>query len=193
MLIKQKSLIVAIVSSFVIALVLVLTLVGYLAYIELKGEEFKRSYQELLQKANAKVYSRHIEISKLKAKIETSGVLKGKPIIEGVLKNKGPRDITNMMVNIKFLDKDSAVLYEEIFNPREPSLGTSGLSLASIPYLSGTTKIFLKQNESLPFKKILVNCPKEIVDELRSEDRSSVHKLSKWSGKLTFEILSISF
>lgn len=53
MLIKQKSLIVALVSSFVIVLVLVLTLIGYLAYIELKGEEHKRDYQKLLQKINA--------------------------------------------------------------------------------------------------------------------------------------------
>lgn len=51
MLIKQKSLIVALLSSFIISLVLVLTLIGYLVYIELKGKEFKRSYQELLQKA----------------------------------------------------------------------------------------------------------------------------------------------
>ena len=54
MLIKQKSLIVALVSSFVVSLVLVLTLICYLFYIELKGEEFKRTYQEMLQKVDAK-------------------------------------------------------------------------------------------------------------------------------------------
>ena len=54
MIIKQKSLIVALVSSTVIALVLVLTLIGYLAYIELKGQESRRVYYELLKKTNAR-------------------------------------------------------------------------------------------------------------------------------------------
>jgi hypothetical protein len=53
--IKEKSLIVALVSSFVIMAVLVFTLIGYLAYIELKGEEFKNSYEKHLQKIRAGV------------------------------------------------------------------------------------------------------------------------------------------
>lgn len=54
MIIKQKSLIVALLSSFVISLVIVLTLIGYLAYVELKKETYKRSYQELLERSNIK-------------------------------------------------------------------------------------------------------------------------------------------
>ena len=53
MLIKRKSLIVALISSFVIALVLVLTLFGYLVYIELKGEGVRRSYHGALRKIKA--------------------------------------------------------------------------------------------------------------------------------------------
>ena len=45
MIIKRKSLIVAVLSSIVVSLVLVLTLVGYAAYTELKGREFRRLYQ----------------------------------------------------------------------------------------------------------------------------------------------------
>jgi hypothetical protein len=54
MIIKRKSLIVAIVSSFVIGLVLVLTLASYLMYVEFKADEARRSYGDLLQKMNTK-------------------------------------------------------------------------------------------------------------------------------------------
>lgn len=192
MIIKQKSLIVALVSSFVIILVLVLTLIGYLAYIELKGEELKRSYQELLQKANAKIYSKNLEVSKLTVKIEKTGALKGKPIIEGVIKNKGPKKITNLLINVKFLDKDSAVIYEESFRPQEPSLGATSLSMVSIPYLYTQTKVILKPNDSLAFKKILANCPSEIVMVLREGEPSSKSSV-RWMGKLVHEIASVAF
>ena len=95
MLIKKKSVIVALVSSFVIALVLILTLVGYFVYLEFKGNEFKRYYSELLEKAKAGVYSKYIDITKLDARIENSGPLKGKPIIEGVVTNKGKKEISH--------------------------------------------------------------------------------------------------
>jgi len=48
MILKRKSLVVALVSSLVVASVMVLTLVGYLVYLELKDEELKRTYQHLL-------------------------------------------------------------------------------------------------------------------------------------------------
>lgn len=50
MILKEKSLIVALVSGFIISAVLVFTLIGYLAYIELKGEESRRAYRELFRK-----------------------------------------------------------------------------------------------------------------------------------------------
>lgn len=192
MIIKQKSLVVALVSSFVIALVLVLTLIGYLAYIELKGEELKRSYLELLQKANAKVYSKYIEISRLIVKVEDMGALKGKPIIEGIIKNKGSKNIASLSINVKFLDHDGASIYEEAFHPQEPSLGSSSLAHIAIPYLSGPAKVILKPKESLAFKRILTNCPKEIVMTLR-EGAPPIKSSSKWSGKLIYEVLGITF
>ena len=48
MLIKPKSLVVALASSFVIALVLILTLASYLLYVEWKGREFDAFYQKRL-------------------------------------------------------------------------------------------------------------------------------------------------
>ncbi len=192
MLIKQKSLIVALVSSFVIALVLVLTLVAYLIYIELRGEEFKRSYQELLAKVNSKVYSKYIEAVKLDAFIEASGALKGKPVIDGVIKNNGSRNITALLMKVKFLDRDGAVIYEVTFHPQEPSLGAQASPQVVIPYLSSPARIILKPRDSLAFKRILANCPREIIQSL--QDKSVTARTGgRWSGKLVFEVLSIDF
>jgi hypothetical protein len=53
MLIKTKSLIVALLSSFLIALVLLLTLASYLIYMELKTRESESSYQKLMIRLKA--------------------------------------------------------------------------------------------------------------------------------------------
>ena len=188
MIIKKKSLIVAIVSSFIICGVLVLTLVGYLAYLEFKDKELQSVYQQLLQKVNAKLYSRHIEISGLTIAMESSGTLKGKPIIEGILRNKGYREVTDILMLVRFLDKDGAVLYEVVFHPQEPSLGVSNLTQVTLPYISRYPKTSIKQGATFPFKKILTNCPKEISSEL-----NRVAGKGSWSGSLETDIISISF
>ena len=61
MLLKKKSYAVTVVSGFVLSCVLILTLVGYVAYIELKNEESKRSYQYSLDKQNANIHGKHIK------------------------------------------------------------------------------------------------------------------------------------
>ena len=171
MLIKRKSLIVALVSSAVIALVLILTLVGYYIYLELKGEEFKRYYEELLGKSKAKVYSRYIEVGKLDARIENTGALKGKPIIEGIVVNRGSKNITGLIVRVSFLDKDNAVIYESDVRPQEPALGSSGIVHVTIPYIYTSPRVVFKPNEQITFKKIITNCPTEIFIELREGEK----------------------
>lgn len=191
MIIKKKSMIVAVISSLVISSVLVLTLVSYVVYNELKAEEFKRRYQDILRRINAKVYSKNIEASKLGAKIESSGALKGKGVLEGVIKNAGPRGISNLLVKVGFLDSDGAAIYETIFYPQEPALGISGLAQVTIPYLS-PPKVIISSGGTLPFKRILSDCPEEIINELKKGSGFSKGR-GKWSGKFTFEVISIDF
>ncbi|OGW77594.1 MAG: hypothetical protein A3I73_05320 [Omnitrophica bacterium RIFCSPLOWO2_02_FULL_45_16] len=190
--IKKKSVIVALVSSLVIALVLILTLVGYLAYIEFKGEEFKRYYSELLDKAKARVYSKYIDITKLDVRIENTGPLKGKPIIEGVVTNKGAKQVAYLVIKVNFLDKDNAVIYEVLLRPQEPALGGAPITHVAIPYLYTPPKAILKPNEQLAFKKIITNCPTEIFVELREGDKPK-KTFGKWSGKLTSQSISLDF
>ena len=53
-LIKRKSLVVAFVSSLILSAVLVLTLISYVAYLEIKERELKVSYERLLKETRAK-------------------------------------------------------------------------------------------------------------------------------------------
>lgn len=53
MMIKKKSLLVALISSAVISIVLILTLVGYIAYLEIKSDETRRESDALLKKIDS--------------------------------------------------------------------------------------------------------------------------------------------
>jgi len=56
MMLKKKSLIVVLISGSIISAVLVLTLIGYVIYTEIKGEGLKRSYQYHLEKILARAH-----------------------------------------------------------------------------------------------------------------------------------------
>lgn len=192
MIIKRKSLIVGLVSSVVIALVLIVTLIGYSIYLEFKSREFGRVYQELLGKAKAKIYSRHLDIFGLDARIENTGALKGKPIIEGAITNKGSREIVNLAIKLNFLDRDSASIYELTAHPQEPALGSTVFTHVSMPHLYSYAHPIdtLKPGQTLKFKKIITNCPTEIFVELR-EGEKPTKSFGRWSGKLTSEVISL--
>lgn len=191
--IKKKSLIVALISSIVICLVLVVNLAGYLIYLELKDDELTKIYRMNLQKVNAKVYSKHIEIARLGASFDMMGPLSGEAVLEGIVRNDGYRDITDLFIKVKFLDRDGAVLYEVAFHPLEPSLGYYGaFTPIPISHLSDSSASVIRPESSLPFKKILTNCPEEILSELKAHAGSPGGK-SRWAGKFDYEILSVDF
>lgn len=166
MILKQKSLIVALISGFIVAVVLVLTLIGYVGYLEIKHEKFRRTYYHLLHKALAKSYIKHVEVTDLRARTESAGALKGHPIVEGDVVNKGSRAISDMLLKVKFLDRNGAAIYEVIFRPQDPALGSAGLSEINIPYINPVARAEIRPGMSLPFKKIMNDLPDEISGEL---------------------------
>jgi hypothetical protein len=190
MLIKRKSLVVAVISSMVIVLVLIVTLAGYSIYIEYKGEEFRKQYQLMLGRVKAGVFSKYITISDLDAKIENSGPLKGKPVIEGTVSNKSGKDISNLSIRVVFLDKENAAIYETEFQPQEPSLGSSSSIYSGIPYLRTPANTALKASQTINFKKVISPCPTEIFIELREGDKPN-KSFGRWSGKLQAQIASL--
>ncbi|MFH1190439.1 MAG: hypothetical protein V1682_07125 [Candidatus Omnitrophota bacterium] len=188
--IKKKSMVVAFVSILVICLVLVVNLAGYLIYLQLKDDESANAYRERLQRVNAKVYSKHIEIAKLGASYYTSGALSHNAVLEGIVRNDGYRDITDLVIKVRFLDPDDAVIYEVIFRPLEASLGSYGaFPNASIYQVTDASLMSVRPENSLPFKKVLVNCPKEILSELKPGSGGK----GRWSGELDYDILSVNF
>jgi len=190
---KKKSLILTLISSIVICLVLVVNLAGYLIYLELKDDELTKIYKAKLQKINAKVYSKYIEIARLGAGFNVTGPLSGKAALEGIIRNDGYRDITDMLIKVRFLDKDGAALYEVTFHPMEPSLGSYGVfAPAPISHPADSLASIIRPESSLPFKKILANCPEEILSELRAGTGSSGGR-GRWAGKLDYEILAVNF
>jgi len=186
---KKKSVIVALISGIIVSIVLILTLVGYSIYLELKNEESRISYMYAMDKINARIYGKYIEISGLTAKIEKSGVLRDKAVLEGTVKNNGQREFSELITKIKFLDTDGAVIYEAISDLLEPALGAGTVGTIKIPYLSYSPHIRVKIGSSLPFKKILTSPPAEIYSCLRDEGGLSKNR-GRWSGRLDYEIVS---
>jgi len=187
--IKKKSLLVALISSFILSAVLVLTLVSYIVYLELKEKDLSASYEHSLEELNAELYASYIEVSGIMVKIESSGALKGNPIIEGSVKNTGNKNVTDLLLKVRFLDKGNAVIYEAIFHPQEPSLGSSSLTQIAIPYLTNYRKLVLKTGDAMAFKRILTNCPPEITSILKKEEIKS----SGSQKRISTEVLSLSF
>ena len=189
---KKKSIIVAFISGLVVSIVLILTLVGYSVYLEIKNEESRISYEYALAKMNARIYGKYIEISGLAAKIEKSGVLKDKVVLEGTLVNNGNRQLSEIIVKIKFLDNDGAVIYAAISDLLEPALGAGTIGAIKIPYISYHPRVTVKIGGSLPFKEILATPPAEIYSCLSDESGLSRNS-ERWSGVLGYELISAKF
>jgi len=191
--IKKKSLVVALISSLVISLVLVMTIVAYLLYIEMRDRNFRSSYAEAIKKISARAYAKQIEFFRLRAVIGRDGAFRGRPMVEGVLINNGNRAISDMLVRMKFRDIDGAVIYEVVFHPQEPALGMSILGQVSIPYLTEPQRISIDPGNRLAFKRILSGCPKEIISAIKEGPERKRKTESGWAGTLEPEILSMEF
>ncbi|MBU0605438.1 MAG: hypothetical protein KKH77_04030 [Candidatus Omnitrophica bacterium] len=193
MIIKKKSMLVALVSILIICLVLVVNLAGYLIYLELKDDELANAYSMRLQEVNAKVYSKHIEIDRLGVSFNSAGFLNKRAVLEGIVRNDGYKDITDLVIRVKFLDDDGAVIYQVTFRPLESSLTSYGaFRPISISHATEASTLAIRPESSHPFKKVLVNCPEEILSELKSGMDSSGGK-ERWAGKLDYDILSVNF
>ncbi len=193
MIIKKKSLLVALVSSVLISMVLVTTIVAYLLYIEMRDRNFRSSYDAAMKKASARAYAKQIEFFRLKAVTGEEGPLKGRLLVEGVLINNGNRAISDMLVRIKFRDTDGAVIYEVVFHPQEPTLGISILAHVPIPSLSEPQRVPIDPGNRLIFKRVLTDCPREIAMAIREGGVRRAGTGRAWSGTLEPEILSMEF
>ena len=196
MFIKSKSLIVVTLSSVVISSVMIFTLIGYYMYIELKERENERVCLDSIKKIQAKIFSKYVEISQLSCEIETSGPLKGRPTITGVIRNLSARRLYNIVLKVKFLDSEKASIYEVVFQPLEPTFGIDQLGPMTMSYLAGSQKNFLEANASKIFKRLVPNCPRELFGSVpqsrKGKKKTLQKKIGQWSSGLTSEVMSVS-
>ncbi|MFC1577053.1 hypothetical protein ACFL3N_01800 [Candidatus Omnitrophota bacterium] len=188
--IKKKSLLVISLSCVVIGLALIFTLAGFLTHIELRRRSSESEYRRIKGILQAKVYSEMIRISGLTARIESAGPLNGKPIVEGKIDNGSIKNISSMILKIKFRDSEGADIYEITLDALSPSLGSKNFASAAIAYFQGASNRLPKHSAKF-FKMILQKCPKEISDTLSKQAASGAAR--QWPGTLDFEILSVQF
>ena len=159
MIIKKKSILVIVLSITLITLVLITTLIGFYLYLNWKEENTKSLYLTSLYELNAKLYAKYISITSILIKIDEEEFFKGKPIIEGRIKNTSNKKIRSLKLKISLLDKDGRVLYMGLFYP---------LRIDSHSYLA--------PNDAISFKHLLKNCPKDITSYLKMKTRFAKEK-----------------
>ncbi len=161
--IKRTSALVIIISSSVIVTVLALTIFGFYAYLEWKETDIDKNYRLGLYDLNARVFDKHILIN-LQAKLGAKGASRGKPIVEGTVKNASNKKIYSLKLRIAFCDRQRQVIYVDKFYP----IGADPESLVNI---SGITENFLKEGDSISFERPLKNYPQEIESYLRTKSK----------------------
>jgi len=159
--IKRTSALVIVISSSVIISVLILTILGFYAYLEWKEKTIRKNYQLALYDLNGRVFAEYITIDLFPA-IEAEGPFKGKPVIEGTVRNTSNKSIYSLKLKIAFCDPERRVAYIDRFYP-------VGTALDSPAAAGDVTENFLRENDSISFKRQLINCPPEVVRYLKSK------------------------
>jgi len=171
MFIKKKSILVIILSTTLISLVFVITLFGFYLYLNWKAENNKLSYRTTLSELNARLYEKYVSVASVLLKIDSEGIFKGNPVVEGHITNRSSKKITSLKLRVSILDNENRVLYRESFYPlrREPYLSV----------ISKGTGNYLAPDDSISFKHLLKNCPKDVLTYLKMKTRFAKEKKSQ--------------
>ncbi len=165
MFIKRKHIAVIIFSSIIIAVVFVSTLIGYSLYIQWKKDSLALKYRNSIYKLTAELFKNDVVLSNVCVKMEDGKLLSEMPLLEGRLKNNSNKTITSIAIEVSFLAPDGTVVYDSWFNPLgEEYFGTP-------PLLSGMrqTRNVLLPGEGISFRRLLRNCPPEVVAQLSAK------------------------
>ena len=159
--IKRISTLVITISSLVIISVLGLTIFGFYAYLGWKVKVIRQNYRAALYDLNGRTFARYVTID-LQPGIGTDGALKGKPVVEGTLKNSSNKKIYSLKLKIAFYDSLRRAIYVDRFYPVGPAL-ESPANAADV------TENFLRENDSISFVQPLKNCPSKVLLFLKSK------------------------
>lgn len=162
--IKSRTVPVIVFSSLVIVSVLALSIFGFYAYLEWKEKNIRRNYRLALYDLNALLFGKYITAN-LQAKIETAGIFRSKPVVEGTIKNTSNKKIYSLKLRIAFCDAEDRVIYVDTFYP----VGLEFESILPLSDITKKTKSFLMEGDSISFKHQLKNCPPEVLDYLKAK------------------------
>jgi hypothetical protein len=162
--IKSRTRPVIILSSLIIISVMVLTMLGFYAYLEWKEKNMRNTYYEDLYKLNAQIFKKHISVI-LKAKFETEGYLKETPVVYGSIKNNLDKKIYSLKMKVRLFDQDQKVLYLDTFLP----IGYDLETFIDIRELIFNTENFLGEGDSISFEHQIKNCPPKVLDYFKSQ------------------------
>jgi len=190
--IKPKSIIVIFISSFVISLVLVLTIAGLSLYLGWKEKDSERIHSVEIDKLNASLYEKFIDVSDLKAKKGKEGIFKDNYIIEGLVKNNGFRTVSSISLEIDFLNASREAIHTETFKPLQSAVPSSKLSIGSLFILTSGKELPLARGQSMRFKHIL-SCQKkkDVVSPIKN-NRFATNP-NEWSGRFSNRVNMIKF
>ena len=159
--IKRISTLVITISSLVIISVLGLTIFGFYAYLGWKSKDIRKNYKLALYDLNGRVFDRYITL-KLYPGISSDGAMKGKPVVEGTIKNSSNKRIYSLKLKVAFYDNERRVVYVDRFCP-------VGLALESPVNNADVIENFLRENDSISFVQPLKNCPPKVLLFLKSK------------------------
>ncbi len=161
MIIKRKSLLVILLSTAVISFVLIITLIGFYLFLSWQQETDEYAYKSQISDLNAAIYDTHIYIKGISARIDTDGLFKNKPVVQGRISNKTNKNIISLELRINFEDQKGRVIFMDKFFPVYNDFG--------VGIIAEKTGNYLAPGDSISFKHLLENCPKQILEHLKKQ------------------------
>lgn len=162
--IKPRTRPVIILSSLIIASVMILTMLGFYVYLQWKEKNLRNTYYEDLYELNAQIFKKNISVE-LKVKLETEGYFKGTPVIYGTITNHLGKKIYSLKMKVRLFDKEQKVLYVDTFFP----IGYDIETFVDIRELVFNTENFLAEGDSISFNHQIRNCPPNVLDYFRAQ------------------------
>lgn len=183
---KKKHIQVIILSSAIIAVVLVCTIVGYSLYMQWKNDSNALNYRNSLYKLTADIFRKEVPLTNVDVSIGDNDLFGGIPVFEGAIKNETSKTITSVLIELRFINENGFVVYKDNFYP----LGQEGNIYPQRIGKAGTYGIILP-GETLRFRHLLRNCPHEVV-ELISTKRSFAKHGQDGEMKFDYSVAGLS-
>lgn len=191
MFIKRKHISVILFSTLVIMVVFVSTLLGYTLYIQWKKDSYALSYCNSIYKLTAELFERDVTLSNVRVKVEEKESFPDVPFIEGNIKNNSNKVVTSILIEAVFFKSDGTVVYRDWFSPLGERFASQNFGVPRLFTNIEETINVLMPGESIPFRHLLKNCPREVISQFFSKTEF-VRTESKDKIKLVYSISGMS-